>query len=376
MRDQMEPASTLSDRGTRPWAMILSGLGEKGPACIQLWTGRKMWLLDVGLGPEATSPFNPHWLRGADAVFITHDHIDHIGGAAHAIRAGLPIHATAQTARALPPGADLRLLPEQGQTVIDGVTVTTGRNGHAHGGVWLHVALGQTQISLGNLFYSGDWSEESEWFPFDPPPAASTALIDASYHRDSVAQPARRVALDAALERMSPETQVLFPVPPSGRAAELALHLSRLGSVTLDDACRSALSGGIAAGVQGAAADRLAPLIAAPFDPTARFLICDTPNADAGMAWRIIQGWRDSGALGQRGVVFFTGHMTAHARAIAAHGGHFARWNVHPPLGDQKRMLARLGAHHFAPLFCNMPEDYLLEADITARLTLGGRILL
>ena len=30
-------------------------------------------------------------------VFITHSHIDHIGGAAHVIRAGIPIHATAQT---------------------------------------------------------------------------------------------------------------------------------------------------------------------------------------------------------------------------------------------------------------------------------------
>lgn len=371
MRDDTMPQTAVQGRGTHPWVEVLSGLGEKGPACIRLWTGRRLWLLDVGFGPEANSPFQPGWLEGADAVFVTHDHIDHIGGAAHAVRAGLPIHATAQTARALPPGVDLRLLPDFGLTLIDGVAVTTGRNGHALGGVWLHVALGQ-----GGLFYSGDWSEESDWFAFDPPPSAQTALIDASYHRDATGQVARKQALDAVLAGLDPEAQALFPVPPSGRAGELALHLLDRGHVTLDDACRVALREALASGSLGPAARRLAPIIAAPFDPAARFLICDTPNADGGMAWRIVQDWRDSGALGQRGIVVFTGHMTAHARAIAAHGGQFARWNVHPPLGDQKRMLDRLGARHFAPLFCTMPEDYLLEGDLRATLTLGGRTLL
>lgn len=363
-RDALAPA-------TAPWVEVLSGLGEKGPACIRVWTGRQIWILDVGVGPEATSPFHPEWLAGADAVFITHDHIDHIGGAAHAIRAGLPIHTTAQTARALPPGGDIRLLPEQGETRLDGVVVTTGRNGHALGGVWLHLALGD-----GGLFYSGDWSEESDWFAFDPPPSAQTALIDASYHLDDVPQSARKAALDAALDGLASQTQVLFPVPPSGRAGELALHLLARGGVTLDDTCRTALREGLASGHLDSRAEGLRPLLDAPFDPGARYLICDTPNADAGMAWRIVQDWRDSGRLGERGVVFFTGHMTAHARAIAAHGGRFLRWNVHPPKGDQQAMLTRLGAARFAPLFCSTPEDYLLETTFPARLMLGERVTL
>lgn len=371
MRDEKEAHWAVHDRGTQPWVEVLSGLGEKGPACIRLWTGRRMWLLDVGLGPEAHSPFQPQWLEGADAVFITHDHIDHIGGAAHAVRAGLPIHATAHTARALPPGVDLRLLPDCGQTVIDGIRVTTGRNGHALGGVWLHMALGE-----GGLFYSGDWSEESDWFAFDPPPPAHTALIDASYHRDNIAQRTRKQALDAMLDRLDPQVQALFPVPPSGRAGELALHLLERGRVTLDDTCRLALRDALASGTLHPMAQRLAPILDAPFDATARFLICDTPNADGGMAWRLVQDWRDRGLLGHQGIVLFTGHMTAHARAIAAHGGQFVRWNVHPPLGDQKRLLHRLGAQRFVPLFCTMPEDYLLEADLSAILTLGERMML
>lgn len=276
MRD-LPQRSFLDEAGAAPWVEVLSGLGEKGPACIRLWTGRQLWILDVVFGPEASSPFRSEWLQGADAVFITHDHI---GGAAHAIRAHLPIHTTACTARALPPGADLRLLPECGQTVIDGIPVTTGRNGHAFGGVWLHFGLGEE-----GLFYSGDWFEESEWFAFDPPPGAGTALIDASYHLDPVQQVARRAELDAVPHRLAPAVQVLFPVPPSGRAGELALHLMRRGAVSLDDACRSILGEALASGTVSDAARTLAPLIAAPFDPGARFLLCDTPNADGGMAW-------------------------------------------------------------------------------------------
>ncbi|MBE9639661.1 MBL fold metallo-hydrolase [Salipiger mangrovisoli] len=352
-----------------PRVDVQSGLGEKGPACLRVWTGRETWILDVGAGPEATSPFVPDWLEGADRVFITHDHIDHIGGAAHAIAAGQPIHCTAQTARALPPGAKLGLLAERGEACIGGVTVTTGRNGHALGGVWLHLGIGQ------GLFYSGDWSEESRWFAFDAPPPARVAMIDASYHLDDVAQADRRARLDATLAGARGR-QLLFPVPPSGRAGELALHLMGWGEVSLDDACKQAIATALASGGLAPGCEALARLLDQPFDPAARFLVCDTPNADGGEAWRMVRAWRDAGRLGGDAAVVFTGHMTAHARAIAAEGGHFLRWNVHPPLSDQIRMLDRLDAHAYAPLFCSNPEDYLLESRIPARLLLNeGAVL-
>ncbi|MBR9652955.1 MBL fold metallo-hydrolase [Thalassovita aquimarina] len=355
--------------GTTPWVEVLSGLGEKGPACIRLWTGRALWVLDVGFGPEATSPFEPHWLDGAERVFISHDHIDHIGGAAHAVAAGLPIYCTDQTARSLPPGAAFMPLPEVGQTTIDGVKITTGRNGHALGGVWFHFALGD------GLFFSGDWSEESNWFAFDRPPAAATAMIDSSYHLDDVPQADRLAKLDRTLEELRWQ-QILFPVPPSGRAGELSLHLMRYGEVSIDDSCRLAISRAIASGSLTEGADALMPVLQRGFDPSARFLICDTPNADGGMAWQLVQEWRDTGRLGRESVVLFTGHMTAHARAIAAQGGRFLRWNVHPPLSDQVGMVRRLGARRFAPLFCSQPEDYLLEPRFDAALVLNERCLL
>ena len=340
---------------------VLSGIGDKGPACLQLTVDGRIWLLDCGFGPEAHAQFNPAWLDGAEAVFITHDHIDHIGGASHAVEAGLPIYATAQTAKALPPAAKVHLLPEQGQTVIDGVTLTTGRNGHALGGVWFHFDLGD------GFFYSGDWSEESGWFSFDAPPPAATAVLDCSYHLDDVPQSARFAALDALLDRV--QGQVLLPVPPSGRAGEMALHLMRrhgCDSVMLDPECQAALRVAFDSGAVCPDARDVAPLLERGPMEQARFMVCDTPNADGGGAWGYVRAWNESGRLGRDAHVIFTGHMTAHARGICSvPGGHFQRWNVHPPLRDQLGMLRRLGAKRFAPAFCTRPEEYLVE-DLSA----------
>jgi hypothetical protein len=247
--------------------------------------------------------------------------------------------------------------------------LTTGPNGHACGGIWIHLALG------GGLFYSGDWSEESDWFAFAPPPAAGVALIDCSYHLDDRPQAARRADLDAALDAGG-YRQHLFPVPPSGRAGELALHLLPRGGVSLDETCSAALRQMLQGGGVAPGAAALWPLVEAPFDPAARYLICDSPNADAGTAWALVRDWRDSGRLGRAATVVFTGHMTAHARAIMAHGGQFRRWNVHPPLRDQIAMIRRLGARRFAPLFCDRPEDYLLESRFGAGLLLNDRLRL
>lgn len=352
---------------------VLSGLGRKGPACLRLRSAAGTWLLDAGFGPEAGDPFRREWLFGAERVFITHDHIDHIGGAAEVVAAGLPIHCTRQTARALPAGAQVHILPERGRTEVAGVTVTTGRNGHALGGVWLHFGLGE------GLFYSGDWSEESDWFAFDPPPAAATALIDASYGTDDVPQSERRAQIGRWLDAQDAR-QVLFPVPPSGRAGELALMLlargrGEAGEVSLDPACQAAIAAALEAGGLAPAARALAPLLGRPFDPAARYLLCDTPNADGGMAGRIVGEWRAAGRLGRDAAVLFTGHMTAPARAIAAQGGTFLRWNVHPPLSDQIRMLDRIGARRFVPLFCARPEAYPDLPRTGAVPALSGKVI-
>ncbi len=66
--------------------------------------------------------------------------------------------------------------------------------------------------------------------------------------------------------------------------------------------------------------------------------------------------------------------MIAHARDIQmTGGGHFCRWNVHPPLSDQKAMVQRLAAKRFAPVFCHRPEDYLKEEGFGAEVFLNRR---
>ncbi|MDP2707397.1 MAG: hypothetical protein Q8O70_07835, partial [Burkholderiales bacterium] len=56
-----------------------------------------------------------------------------------------------------------------------GTRVRTGRNGHAPGGVWLHLDI------AGGFIYMGDHSVESLIYAYDPPPAAATLVLDASY---------------------------------------------------------------------------------------------------------------------------------------------------------------------------------------------------
>ena len=73
----------------------------------------------------------------------------------------------------------------------------------------------------------------------------------------------------------------------------------------------------------------------------------------------------------------FTGHMTAHARGICSvPGGYFQRWNVHPPLPDQIKMLRRLQAKRFAPAFCASPENYLAEGTLGAEVFMHESIAL
>ncbi|TDQ60467.1 beta-lactamase family protein [Maritalea mobilis] len=351
---------------------ILSGLGAKGPACIRLHINDEIWLLDCGHGPEDHTPFDPNWLEGAAKVFISHDHIDHIGGAGHVIASNIPIYCTATTAKALPEGAKLHLLPERGETIIDGVKLTTGRNGHALGGVWFHFALGD------GLFYSGDWSEESNWFAFDVPPKAELALLDASYHLNNVPQAMHRQNMVALIAQL--DGQMLFPVPPSGRAAELALFLSQFGEVSLDQTCQAAVNQALAMGeLDGLCAEGQlkAERLLHPFNSDARFLICDNPNADGGLAWELTQKYAAANRLGVDVHLIFTGHMTVHARNLKAqYQGHFCRWNVHPPLQDQVKMLNRLDAKYYAPLFCDGPEAYNERPEISAQMIGTERISL
>ncbi|KJE36364.1 beta-lactamase [Thalassospira sp. HJ] len=356
---------------------VLSGLGEKGPACLRLEFFNRRWLLDCGVGPESDQGFDPAWLNKVNAVFITHDHIDHIGAAGEIVDAGLPIYCTEVTARSLPKGANVVPLPPFGEIQVDGVTVTTGRTGHSFGGVWLHFELG------GGVLYSGDFCQESGYFLYDVPPDAATVLLDASYGMEQLTQ---QVRIDGLLTTMAKlDGQILFPVPPSGRAAEMALLFERHGLTdwSMDDRCYGQVKQVLDAhGSDYVAGDAIRQLRALKdkakhFNADARLLLCHAPCATFGKARELIDQWQDAGRMGSSAHVIFTGFMPIEARKMVEKGhAHFRRWNVHPLASHVIDLANQCHAMQVVPLFTSRPEDFGLVDGFDGRLQLADRFYL
>ncbi|KAA8997679.1 MBL fold metallo-hydrolase [Affinibrenneria salicis] len=319
---------------------ILSGLHGKAPAAILLTTPSQRILLDAGgaLEPDADPWPLPEDL---DAVLLSHDHEDHIGGLTR-LPLRTPIYCSATTAQSLPPGRDVRPIPVRGRFTLGELTVTTGGSGHACGGIWFHLDL------PGGLFYSGDVSLESALFRFDPPPPAQLALVDASYGLYEVSQHQQREAILAQITR-----PVLCPVPPSGRAVEMALWLSRrnVSGITLDAPCRAMLTrmaefddGSLRSGVQSEL-QRLARTLP-PFAADRPVLLAGSPDGQGGVAGAL----RAKPGFDHR--VLFTGHLNQRARQQWQAGEvDFCRWNVHPTRHCLRKLVAMLACRSLAPLF-------------------------
>ncbi|ATA25483.1 hypothetical protein BIY26_19775 [Brenneria goodwinii] len=319
---------------------ILSGLHGKAPAAILVTTPSQRILLDAGGELEpGTEPWPiPDDL---DAVLLSHDHEDHIGGLMR-LPLQTPIYCTDITAQSLPVGMNVHRIPVRGQFRLGALTVTTGSCGHAYGGVWFHLDL------PGGLFYSGDVSLESALFRFDRPPAAQTALVDASYGLYDAAQHQQRETILAQLVRPT-----LCPVPPSGRAVEMALLLARRNAdgFTLDDPCRAMLErmaefddGSLQPGVQDEL-KRLAQTLP-PFSSAIPVLLAGDPDGQSGAAGAL----RARPGFGHR--VLFTGHLNQHAQRQRQAGEiDFCRWNVHPTRHCLQQLAAMLECRRLAPLF-------------------------
>lgn len=329
---------------------IISGLGRKAPAAILLSTPRQRILLDAG---GALEPDEAPWPVPAniDAILLSHDHVDHIAGLSR-LPAEIPIYCSAVTAQALPAGRNVHPVAVRGQFSLGEITVTTGSCGHAWGGMWFHLNV------AGGLFYSGDISLESLLFRFDVPPPARLALVDASYGLYDVPQSRQREKLRAYLSQPT-----LCPVPPSGRAAELALFMARerRPNVAMDAACLSMLAqmaehddGSLQHGV---AVELRALAAALPvFSPHAPLVLAADPDGMSGMA----------GALRAREDfqhrTLFTGHLNqlAHQQWLAGDVD-FCRWNVHPTVSCLQTLISQLSCRYFAPLFTAIERPLLWQ---------------
>jgi len=358
----------------RPTLRPVSGAGGKGPACFFVETGDARLLLDLGYGPQPGLWPDVSSVGRVDALLLSHGHRDHAGGLKLLDAVGRPaVHATQTVCRSLPQEIIGGVLPLRSTIDVCGVRVTAGRNGHAPGGVWLHLDIGA------GLLYMGDYSVESAVYAHDEPPPAATVILDASYgdYDTPLADQATQ------FERLFDAGPVLLPVPEGGRGPEIAFHVVRSGRPLphIDDAMRGALARlahedhaclrpGVAPELE-----RLADT-APPIQNANGIMLASRADATAGDAAHLVERWE----IGREPAIVFTGYIPPGTPAERlTHSGRatYLRWNVHPRLSDNVALLRNLVARTVIPAFGDRKHaDVWRAAFAPARVSLNERVAL
>ncbi|MBI3043214.1 MAG: MBL fold metallo-hydrolase [Betaproteobacteria bacterium] len=327
----------------------ISGVGGKGPACLLVETGHARLLLDLGYGPNPGQWPDVGGVGRVDALILSHGHRDHAGALKLAPQVGSPpMHATASVLSRLGHSGDGNAIPLNGTAEICGVTVRTGRNGHAPGGVWLHFDLGN------GFLYTGDYGVESPVYAFDEPPPAGTVVLDASYGDYGA-------PLDDCITRLSTVFEggsALFPVPADGRAPEMAGHVARARGVL------PRIGADLRASLERLASvdcDSLRPGVAEELSRIAR----EAPPIAARPEGLMFAGRADASdgeaaglvaACGRedRPEIVFTGYYppgTPAQRLVDSGRARYVRWNVHPRLSDNVALARSIQAKTVVPAF-------------------------
>ncbi len=332
----------------------VSGLGPKEPAAFVVEADGCRLLLDCGEGPQPGRLPDFDAIGRIDAIILSHGHNDHAGALRFRERIGtLPVYATAPVSARLPGGIAAHPIPTRGRANVLGVEIETGTDGHAPGGVWLRLAVGE------GLLYMGDHSVESALYRFDEPPKnatmTATMIFDASYGDAQETQGRQR----RALADMAESGAMLLPVPADGRGPEIAIFLAEAGfDVAIDDAVRAAailLTKAARDSAKPASIPALEKLIrhARPLDahaPASGIMVAHGGSGDAGIAAALIQRWRDQGDP----AIVFTGHLAAGTtgRKLVDQGrALFQRWNVHPTFSQNLRLIESVNPRRVMPAF-------------------------
>lgn len=339
----------------------ISGVSGKSPACFLVDTGHVRLLLDLGYGPQPGLVPDVDGVGNVDALLLSHGHKDHAGSLSLLPRVGDPvIHATEIVGRHLPPGISSQPLPLAGVTEILGIRVQTGRSGHAPGGVWLHLSVGE------GLLYTGDYCTESILYAYDPPPPANTVVLDASYGAAEASLAEGAAALAACVDTGS----ALLPVPADGRGPEIALSLARMGCRRLraDEAIRTRLqllATAERASVGDGIAAELAALVPriAPIEDLTGIVLATPADGTAGTVAQLLAQCERS----PEPDIVFTGYLppgTPAERLVASGRARYVRWNVHPRLSDNVALTRATRATTVVPAFCESPELPKLAAAL------------
>ncbi len=265
---------TVGERIFRPKAFevgdiritALGGFQEVGRSAMLLQTRESSVLLDCGINPGSTRPFdafprldNPAFaMESLDAVVVSHAHLDHCGLIPFLYKYGYdgPIYCSAPTSnlmtllqldyldvagkQGVTPYYDqkdvretvLHTMPLRFGVVTDiapDVRLTLHNAGHILGSAMVHLHVGE---GLHNIVYTGDYKYsrtmllEGATTEF---PRVETVITESTYGGPDDIMPSRIEAEErlAAIVNQTLERRgkVLIPVPAVGRAQEIMLVL-------------------------------------------------------------------------------------------------------------------------------------------------------
>ncbi len=350
----------------------ICGVAEKAPACFLVEAGDTRLLLDFGEGPPPGRVPDLTTIGQVDAILFSHQHADHVGAVGLSDEIGAPqLFATEIAARALPADKPVTsFLPLTGSKTILGISVRTGRSGHAPGGVWIHLDIGD------GLLYMGDNCTSSLIYAHDTPPRAGTIILDASYGLDDKPLSVGRDTLD----EFAADGPLLLPVVTQGRGPEIALHFMRGGTMpSLDDALRAAIIGLRSECILPEVRAELAELSKAPSitGEPAGVMIATPATAEHGAVRTLIEQWK----FNYEPQIVFTGYLhpdSLAANLVAEKRARQIRWKIHPSLSENVATVREVGAHTVLPCFGGTPAMLAAwqAAFAPARVTLDREIAL